>query len=67
MDEKGDMDAGKALATQYYMAYKQMLQLTGSKKEATRLTQSLFTAIFEGNKPHPEPGAGGFTIYWDRR
>lgn len=40
---------------------------SGNSEEAIRLTSSLFEAMFAGNRPRPDPGAGGFTLYWDRR
>ena len=55
------------LALQFFTAYNRMLQLCGNSEEALKLTNSLFIAMFEGNRPRPEPGAGGFTLYWDRR
>lgn len=67
MNDKEIIDGANTLALQYFTTYNRMLQLTGNSEEAIRLTQSLFTAMFEGNKPRPEPGAGGFTLYWDRR
>lgn len=67
MSDKEIIDGANTLALQYFTTYNRMLQITGNSEEAIRLTQSLFTAMFEGNKPRSEPGAGGFTLYWDRR
>ena len=67
MSDKEIIDGSNTLALQYFTTYNRMLQLTGNSEEAIRLTQSLFAAMFEGNKPRPEPGVGGFTLYWDRR
>lgn len=67
LSEKEIIDGANTLALQYFTAYTRMLQLTGNSEEATRLTSSLFEAMFAGNRPRPEPGAGGFTLYWDRR
>lgn len=61
------IDGANAMAIQYFTAYNQMLQLTGNSEEAIRLTSSLFEAVFAGNRPRPEPWAGGFMLYWDRR
>ena len=54
------IDGANAMAIQYFTAYNQMLQLTGNSEEAIRLTISLFEAVFAGNRPRPEPWAGGF-------
>ena len=67
MNEKEIIDGANTLALQYFTTYNRMLQLTGNSEEAIRLTSSLFEAMFVGNRPRPEPGAGGFTLYWDRR
>lgn len=67
MSDKDIIDGANTLALQYFTAYNRMLQLTGNSEEAIRLTSSLFEAMFAGNRPQPEPGAGGFTLYWDRR
>ena len=64
---KADVEAMKTTATHYFAVYTRLLQLTGNSEEALKLTESLFTAIFRGNKQEPPPGAGGFTLYWDRR
>lgn len=65
--DKEVIDSANVLALQYFTTYNRMLQLTGNSEEALKLTASLFTAMFEGNRPRPDPGAGGFTLYWDRR
>lgn len=67
MSEKEIVDGANTLALQYFTAYNRMLQLTGNSEEAIRLISSLFEAMFAGNRPRPKPGAGGFTLYWDRR
>lgn len=67
MSDKEVIDEANTLALQYFTTYNRMLQLTGNSEEAIRLTSSLFEAMFAGNRPRPEPGAGGFTLYWDRR
>jgi hypothetical protein len=67
MSDKEIIDGAKTLALQYFTACNRMLQLTGNSEEAIRLTSSLFEAMFAGNRPRPDPGAGGFTLYWDRR
>lgn len=67
MSDKDIIDGANTLALQCFTAYNRMLQLTGNSEEAIRLTSSLFEAMFAGNRPRPEPGAGGFTLYWDRR
>ena len=67
MSDKETINAANTLALQYFTTYNRLLQLTGNSEEALKLTVSLFTAMFEGHKPRPEPGAGGFTLYWDRR
>ena len=67
MSDKEIIDGANTLALQYFTTYNRMLQLTGNSEEAIRLTSSLFEAMFAGNRPRPEPGAGGFTLYWDRR
>ncbi|GFI32925.1 hypothetical protein IMSAGC013_04332 [Lachnospiraceae bacterium] len=65
--DKEIINGANTLALQYFTTYNWMLQLTGNSEEAIRLTSSLFEAMFAGNRPWPEPGAGGFTLYWDRR
>lgn len=65
--DKEAIEAMKTTAAQYFTAYTRLLQLTGNSEEALKLTESLFTALFRGNKQEPPPGAGGFTLYWDRR
>lgn len=65
--DKAAIEAMKTTAAQYFTAYTRLLQLTGNSEEALKLTESLFTALFRGNKQEPLPGAGGFTLYWDRR
>lgn len=65
--DKEVIDSANVLALQYFTTYNRMLQLTGNSEEALKLTASLFAAMFEGNRPRPDPGAGGFTLYWDRR
>lgn len=67
MSDKEIIDGANTLALQYFTAYNRMLQLTGNSEEAIRLTSSLFEAMFAGNRPRPEPGAGDFILYWDRR
>ena len=67
MSDKEIIDGANTLALQYFTTYNRMLQLTGNSEEAIRLTSSLFEAMFAGNRPRPEPGAGVFTLYWDRR
>lgn len=67
MSDKEIIDGANTLALQYFTTYNRMLQLTGNSEEAIRLTSSLFEAMFAGNRPRPEPGTGGFTLYWDRR
>lgn len=67
MSDKEIINGANTLALQYFTAYNRMLQLTGNSEEAIRLTSSLFEAMFAGNRSRPEPGAGGFTLYWDRR
>lgn len=67
MSDKEIIDEANILALQYFTAYNRMLQLTGNSEEAIRLTSSLFEAMFAGNRPRPDPGAGGFTLYWDRK
>ena len=67
LSDKEIIDGANALALQFFTAYNRMLQLTGNSEEALKLTNSLFEAMFAGNRPRPEPGAGGFTLYWDRR
>ena len=42
-----------------------MKELTGDPKEAIRLTNGLFTAMFEGN--NQQPGNDSLLVYWDRR
>lgn len=61
------IDGANTLALQYFTVYNRMLQLTRNSGEAIRLTNSLFEAMFAGNRPRPDPGAGGFILYWDRR
>lgn len=65
--DKEIINGANTLALQYFTTYNWMLQLTGNSEEAIRLISSLFEAMFAGNRPRPEPGAGGFTLYWDRR
>ena len=65
MSDKEIIDGANALALQFFTAYNRMLQLTGNSEEALKLTNSLFEAMFAGKRP--DPGAGGFTLYWDRR
>ena len=65
--DKEIINGANTLALQYLTTYNRMLQLTGNSEEAIRLTSSLFEAMFAGNRPRPDPGAGGFTLYWDRR
>lgn len=65
--DKEIINGANTLALQYFTTYNRMLQLTGNSEEAIRLTSSLFEAMFAGNRPRPEPGADGFTLYWDRR
>ena len=65
--DKEIINGANTLALQYFTTYNWMLQLTGNSEEAIRRTRSLFEAMFAGNRPRPEPGAGGFTLYWDRR
>ena len=67
MSDKEIIDGANALALQFFTAYNRMLQLTGNSEEALKLTNSLFEAMFAGNRPRPDPGAGGFTLYWGRR
>lgn len=67
MSDKETIDGANALALQFFTAYNRMLQLSGNSEEALRLTSSLFEAMFAGTRPRPDPGAGGFTLYWDRR
>lgn len=67
MSDKEIIDRANNLALQYFTTYNRMIQITGNSEEAIRLTSSLFEAMFAGNRPRPEPGAGGFTLYWDRR
>lgn len=66
-EQRAALEAIKTTAAQYFTAYTRLLQLTGNSEEALKLTESLFTAMFRGNKPEPPPGSGGFTLYWDRR
>lgn len=66
-EQRAAVEAIKATAARYFAAYTRLLQLTGSSEEAKMLTESLFTALFRGNKQDPPPGSGGFTLYWDRR
>lgn len=67
LSEKEIIDGANTLALQYFTTYNRMLLLAGNSGEALRLTSFLFEAMFAGNKPRQEPGAGGFTLYWDRR
>lgn len=67
MSGKETIDEANVLALQFFTVYNRMLQLTGNSEEAVRLTSSLFEAMFAGNRPRPEAGASGFTLYWDRR
>ena len=62
LSDKEIIDGANNLALQYFTAYNRILQLTGNSEEAIR-----FEAMFAGNRPRPDPGAGGFTLYWDRR
>lgn len=67
MNDKETIEATNTLALQFFTAYSRLLQLTGNSEEALRLTSVLFEAMFAGNRPRPDPGAGSFTLYWDRR
>lgn len=67
MDDDEVINGANILALQYFTIYNRLLQLTGNSEEAIRLTSSLFESMFAGNRSRPEPGTGGFTLYWDRR
>lgn len=65
VDEKEITNATNMLAIQYFVAYSKMKELTGDPEEAIRLTNGLFTAMFEGN--NQQPGNDSLLVYWDRR
>lgn len=59
------INATNMLTIQYYTAYKKMKELTGDQEEAIRLTNGLFTAMFEGSKQ--QSGNNSLLLYWDGR
>ncbi len=65
MNEKEIANTTTILATQYFVAYSKMKELTGDPEEAIRLTNGLFTAVFGKNEQQPENNC--LLIYWDGR